>query len=120
MKKTSGVDFQFENRVSDDLPENLSETLVRITIEALSNILRYARAKLVKINLSEINGKITISIQDDGIGFDPKQVKEGHYGIIGMRERAKLSGGTFILKSKAGRGTSIEVVLPIEKSHESN
>jgi NarL family two-component system sensor histidine kinase YdfH len=119
-KKTSGVDFQFEHCVSDGLPQKTTETLVRITTEALSNILRYANAKLVRVNLSKIDEKITLIIQDDGIGFNPQQVKEGHYGIIGMRERAKLAGGTFKLKSQAGQGTTIEVVLPIEKAHETN
>ena len=98
----------------------MTETLVRITTEALSNILRYANAKLVTINLSAIDGKINLLIRDDGIGFNPQQVKEGHYGIIGMRERAKLAGGTFKITSQAGQGTTIEVVLPIEKEHETN
>jgi len=57
-----------------------------------------------------------LAIEDDGAGFDPKApVPAGHFGLIGIRERVEKLGGEFQLRSEPGKGTKVEVVVPIEK-----
>jgi signal transduction histidine kinase len=53
-------------------------------------------------------------IRDDGRGFDPAQVATGRYGLLGMRERARLLGGQLCLETEPGKGTNIEVIVPLE------
>jgi NarL family two-component system sensor histidine kinase YdfH len=56
---------------------------------------------------------LDIEVHDDGVGFDPAQIGAGHYGLIGLRERVRLIGGTLNIESAAGQGTTLRVCLPI-------
>jgi signal transduction histidine kinase len=93
------------------------ETIVyRITQEALTNIAKHAQAEHVRIELTAEEDGVELTIRDDGVGFDPAQaarlLNEGHYGLVGMRERAELGGGRLALDSRPGHGTTISVALP--------
>lgn len=82
--------------------------------EALTNIARHAQARHVWIAVREEDAGITLEVRDDGIGFDPAGMDKqgGHYGLIGLRERARLLGGSLELTSTPGTGTSLCVLLP--------
>jgi signal transduction histidine kinase len=98
----------------DSLYEN---SLFRIVQEALNNISRHASAARVSFSLHRGDGSILLEISDDGSGFDTASVSgQGGLGLIFMRERAEMMGGSFAIDSRAGRGTTLtlEVSLPPE------
>jgi signal transduction histidine kinase len=93
------------------------ETIVyRVTQEALTNVSKHAQARHVWIRLSAEEHAVDLTIRDDGIGFDPTEaarlLKDGHFGLAGMRERVELGGGRLELDSRPGEGTTIGVELP--------
>jgi len=93
------------------LSPDVEQTIYRITQEAIENITNHSRAKKFSIDL-ESNGHITLTIQDDGIGFDSKSKEEsGHFGLVGMHERAELAGGSLKIESENGKGTKIVLTI---------
>ncbi len=104
------------------LPSSISAGLYRIGQEALTNITRHARATLVAFHLGINENSIVLTIHDDGVGFDPEIVAtqrtargtSGGFGLIGIRERAQLLGGTSDIWSDLGAGTQIVVRVPIK------
>ena len=95
------------------LPPQLEMNLYRITQEALNNVLQHARAARANVSLAIDSSQVMLAVEDDGIGFDPSRAPEGHYGLIGMNERARLAGGNLSIDSAAGHGARIRVVVPI-------
>ena len=94
--------------------------LFRIVQEALSNVVQHAKADRVSVRLEIDLDTLTVTIKDNGIGFDMEQVlhdpeKWDHFGIRGILERAKLVGGEATIDSKKGRGTTIIVTVPLGK-----
>ncbi len=116
---------QFDVPVELNLPENVvlsaNQELVafRIIQEALQNIHKHAEASRVEVNLQRRpNGPLTVTVHDDGRGFNPKSVRENSpnsTGLIGMRERAATVGATLKVESKPGIGTTITLVMPMLK-----
>ena len=90
--------------------------LFRITQEALQNIEEHSGAKNAWINLHARDGTMLLEIGDDGCAFTPERVveaqKDGHLGLLGMRERAELLGGEFVLEAIPGQGTVINITIP--------
>ena len=99
----------------DRLPQQVELSLCRITQEALTNLAKHARAKHVKLSVALPPGQITLTIADDGIGFDPKadayDNRHTGWGMLTMRERAVALGGTLMIDSAPGLGTRIIVSL---------
>jgi signal transduction histidine kinase/ligand-binding sensor domain-containing protein len=94
----------------------VSVELGRIAGEALFNIARHAAARSVEITLRFSARQLGVEIWDDGVGF-PAEVLEmghrpGHFGLVGMRERAERIGGSFSISSRTGSGSAVTVVLP--------
>ena len=87
--------------------------LYRITLEALNNILKHARASQVNLSLQQNGERIRLEIRDGGVGFDPEALLPHGYGLQGMRERAEQLGGSFNLQSEPKVGTTIIVETPI-------
>jgi signal transduction histidine kinase len=132
-----GKDFEKHHRVhvdvacADELPADLmSDTEIavyRIAQEALANIAKHAHANAVELRLSFEEGSAVLCIHDNGQGiqhFDTASMRvAGHgLGLLGMRERTELLGGTFDIDSDAHRGTSITVAIPLktEDAYEQN
>ena len=91
--------------------------LLLVVREALNNAVRHGRPGRVSVRLEGEHGDLRIRIQDDGCGFVPETASQpgaAHYGIAGMRERIESLGGIFALDSAPGRGTGIEITLPLE------
>ena len=92
--------------------------LYRILQEALKNVERHARARHVTVRLTKQDDIVRLAINDDGIGFDPnhhpaRRKGKGGLGLLGMRERATYVGGTLIVKSALGKGTTIQTQIPL-------
>ena len=92
--------------------------MFRIAQEAINNVIKHARAKSVTINLKAGDGRIVLTVEDDGRGFDAEALFNGDnrlsLGLVGMRERTALLGGTFNIVSRPGQGTRIVVEVPAE------
>ncbi|HEY7755705.1 MAG TPA: response regulator [Actinomycetota bacterium] len=100
-----------------DLPTDLAHTLFRIAQEALTNALRHARARSVRVGVVHAPNGVTVLVQDDGVGFDRNHLRQdgvehGH-GLEGMAERARLLGGTLELDSTPGWGTRVRAWVPL-------
>jgi two-component system sensor histidine kinase DegS len=117
---------QFGIDVELNMPENLvlsaNQELVvfRVIQEALQNVQKHAQANSIEVNVQQRpGGPLVVTITDDGIGFDPKVVRQsrtGSSGLVSMRERAATVGGTLKADSRAGTGTTITLTLPMPKS----
>jgi len=97
--------------VSEELPEEHKTCIYRLVQEALHNCVKHAGAKNVVVTVSQQPERLSLAIQDDGKGFNPRQEKG--MGLIGMQERVSHLGGTFGVDSRPGHGTSIHVTLPL-------
>jgi signal transduction histidine kinase len=91
--------------------------LFRIIQEALRNVGKHAQASQVSVALTFDAHEVTATIQDDGIGFDAPEtptdfVHAGHFGLMGMHERAQLFGGNVYVKSERGKGTTVVAYVP--------
>lgn len=90
--------------------------LFRLTQESLQNIEEHSGARCAWINLWQNDGSLCLEVGDDGCGFTPERVAEaqqdGHLGLLGMRERAELLGGSFLCQAAPGEGTTIRVIVP--------
>jgi signal transduction histidine kinase len=112
---------EFAQRSGLQLSLELTETateeadrlaLYRLVQEALTNVMRHAKAKHVRVSLGEADGWLQLHIRDDGQGFNPDAVGAGHHGLLGMRYRIESLGGTLQLLSAPGRGTLVLARLP--------
>jgi signal transduction histidine kinase len=91
----------------------------RVVQEAVTNIVRHAKATRIRVELRWAGGSIEVSITDDGVGFDYKQAKQNaargnSLGLLGMEERVLLVGGEFACESQPGCGTRIKALLPLQ------
>ncbi len=98
----------------EDPPRGSAEatTLFRLLQESLTNIMKYAHARTVWVTLRRDGAQWCLSVRDDGVGFDPQAIGKDCFGLLGMRERARLSGGCCMIESAPGEGVHIEVCLP--------
>jgi two-component system NarL family sensor kinase len=101
------------NGGSRHLPLKIELSLYRIAHEALNNVARHAQAKLVRMWLEVATERVHLVVEDDGHGFDPNDTPKDRYGLIGMNERVKLLGGEMKLETSPGKGTRVEVSVPI-------
>lgn len=97
------------------LPIAVEEHLFRIVQESLSNILRHAGASKIELVLSEKDDYVYLFIADNGKGFNTEETKKVSYGLKNMRERTEEIGGIFTLRSHPGKGTYIEIRVPIKR-----
>jgi len=107
----SGLQLSLE--LTDTSTEDADRlALYRLVQEALTNVLRHAKAQHVRVSLGEADGWLQLHIRDDGQGFNPEAVGAGHHGLLGMRYRIESLGGTLQLLSAPGRGTLVLARLP--------
>jgi signal transduction histidine kinase len=93
------------------LSPDVEQTVYRIAQEAIENITHHSKAKRFSIQLIG-DGQITLIVQDDGIGFDPRSKElPDHFGLVGMRERAELVGGKLSVESEKGKGTKLVLTI---------
>lgn len=104
---------------SPPLPVRIASGLYRIAQEAITNVRKHAQAQSVQVQVILTTTRVRLVIEDDGIGFDLRNAeKEGHFGLIGLKERAKLLNGTIDIVSCVGSGTVIETSIPLDMNHD--
>lgn len=101
------------------LAPDLELTAYRIAQEGLSNIIRHAEAQNAWLTITFAGDHLTLTLRDDGCGFEPPLnpadlAQTGHFGLMGIRERALLFGGRLEIRSKPGEGTTLQVFLPLD------
>ena len=121
--KRFGVEQDIDARIEvvgadRPLPPRIEVGVFRIAQEALANAAQHARAKSVGLRLAVDDnlvpeGRLRLLIEDDGRGFDPSEPASGHYGLLGMRERARLLGGQLQFASAPDAGTRVELSVPL-------
>jgi signal transduction histidine kinase len=97
---------------------DVEEQLMRIGREAISNAVRHAQASSITASLAYEDSVITLTVADDGRGFEPvtPSQRSDHFGLTSMRERAELVGGALRIESRPGGGTSVTAVIPTRKT----
>ncbi len=114
-----GIRVSFETHaLKSRLPAPVETVVFRVMQEAISNIARHANARCVRIMLGANGAGMLARIEDDGQGFDPAKTPGAPgeaWGMVGMRERANLIGGRVQVNSAPGRGTQIEIKIPLEQ-----
>lgn len=110
-KRTGLLVDVVDDHFADTLPEAHKTCVYRVVQEALHNCANHAHARKVRVVLRENSDHLTLSIEDDGIGFDPRRNRG--LGMLGMQERATRLGGSFKVESSPGHGTRIRIDLPL-------
>jgi two-component system sensor histidine kinase UhpB len=109
-------------RLPKRLPAEHETVLFRAVQEALTNVARHAQATQATIELRQEAGGVRLTIGDNGLGFDvntpPKYQRGSGLGLVGMRERVALVGGTCAIESAPGQGTRVTIELPVKESVE--
>jgi signal transduction histidine kinase len=117
--ESSGIEVSMSldlpTRASGELPQEVEDTLYRLVQEALTNVLKHAGATEVSVSVVLDADRLEVNVEDNGRGIDPEGSSSG-YGLVGMRERAALVGGTIEIASEPGRGTRVSASIPLPRS----
>jgi len=110
------VDFKIEGEVKG-LPTDMEIAIYRILQESLNNIKKHANATEASVLVQFTEQNVKMIISDDGEGFEvPEAVTDfasaGSFGVMGLHERAQLFGGTVMVESEPGKGTTVKMVMP--------
>ena len=114
-----GIAFELEGDEGLRIPdEEIKSALFRISRELLTNIIKHAQARNVKVSIHKRSNQIRTVIQDDGVGFDSSKVgsevfKTSRFGLFSIREQLENLGGNFEIESEPGQGTTVTVVVPL-------
>jgi signal transduction histidine kinase len=117
-QKRSGLKCQFTSELGEfQFDPKKSIALFRIFQEAVTNVARHAQATTVEVSVRREKNDVLLEIKDNGIGIEPNaEHKARSFGLVGMRERAVLLGGTLEITGIKGRGTTILVRMPFEQT----
>ncbi|MEM7801500.1 MAG: sensor histidine kinase [Chloroflexota bacterium] len=110
----TGIDIEL--KMPDMVPiitPEINQTVYRIAQEAISNIEFHANATVMWLEMEAVAASLRLKVADNGIGFDPNQEFTGHWGLLGMRERAKLVNGRLNIDSQPHKGTQIYLSVPL-------
>jgi signal transduction histidine kinase len=122
LRRQSGLSVDMQELGSEhELTPDLQRAVIRIVGEALRNVAQHAKAQSATVTLNYGPSSVAVTIADDGSGFDAPAVTEnaeanGHFGLVGIRERAEAVGGTVVVQSAPGTGTMIMATIPYEAS----
>lgn len=114
VERRTGLHATFQGEgLSTRAAPSVERAVYRIVQEAVTNVTRHAQAKTMTVRLSEAMGRLTVEIEDDGVGFAATQNGQAGLGLLSMRERAAQLGGSLAIKSTPGRGTRLVVGVPL-------
>jgi PAS domain S-box-containing protein len=117
-----GLIAQFKTMgfAGERLSSEVETALYRIVQEALTNVVRHAQATRADVLLERRGDHVVVVIEDNGQGFDAEIAhfaQQGHLGLVGMQERAEMLGGSLVIESTAGSGTTVVVEVPNDHTH---
>ncbi len=112
----TGVGGQVGGALLTPLPPDTETALYRVVQEALWNVAKHAGATAVEVELRDLGGSVELTVTDDGTGFHPASstslLRDGHFGLVGMRERLESTGGLLVVESVPGAGTRLTARVP--------
>jgi signal transduction histidine kinase len=117
-ERQHGITTQIETvgLADERLPPDMETALYRIVQESLTNVARHAQATHVDVVTERRDKRVIVIVEDDGIGFDPEAaMQSSRLGLLGMRERAEMLGGSLAIESTPGTGTTVHVQVPYEE-----
>ena len=109
----TGIPCIFHADQTLPLPDPVKETVLRSVAEALTNIVHHAQAGNVAVDVRVKDKNLSVTIQDDGQGFDASAIPAGHYGLLGIQERVRLVNGSFEIQSDKDKGTTLKIQIPL-------
>lgn len=119
VREETGLEIQVKVECEiERVPVPLAIAVFRVAQEALTNVVRHARATTVNMRLDDAEGVLTLVVSDDGIGFGVESARArptASVGLFGMAERVALVGGTMKVLSRKGAGTRVEVRVPLRQ-----
>jgi signal transduction histidine kinase len=112
------VRFKARGFTAERLPAVVETALFRVVQEAVTNVIRHARASRVDVLLEHRGNRVLAMVEDDGVGFEPDRVPSGeHLGLLGLRERAEALDGSLTVESAPGAGTTVVVEVASADPH---
>jgi PAS domain S-box-containing protein len=109
-----GLEIRFTHAMKGHrVAADLEAAVFRIVQEALANVERHSQSRRGEVNVTDQSGRLRVEVRDFGVGFDPGAVVDGHYGLEGIHQRARLAGGSASITSAPGKGTQVVVELPL-------
>jgi signal transduction histidine kinase len=112
------AEFRSAGFTAGQLSREVEVTFYRVAQEALNNVVKHAHASRVDVILESRDGTVVLVVEDDGVGFEPAHADSAHgIGLVGMRERAALSGANLEIESAPGDGTTIFLRSPVQPSN---
>ncbi|MDE2831037.1 MAG: GAF domain-containing sensor histidine kinase [Gemmatimonadota bacterium] len=115
IRDETNLDIRVKRIGGHPLSVRIEAGLYRMAQEALNNVVQHAKAREVLVELISTSEYVELVVKDDGCGFDPENVSEGRYGLVGLNERAHLLGGAFAIESAPERGTRLDIRIPLER-----
>ena len=113
IQTAGGPEIKFNHDIqTDGIPPRLELAAFRIVQEALVNACRHSKSKKILVGLIQKDDSVCIRVQDWGVGFDPQNIPNGHFGLEGIRRRVRLLNGIATIHSSLHEGTLISVELP--------
>jgi signal transduction histidine kinase len=109
----AGLKIKFKSDLTERVSIVIEEGLCHIAQEALNNVLKHAHAQNISVHVGLMDGKITLTVIDDGVGFDLKTVSQGGLGLGSMREHAEAIGGKLSVFSQPNHGTKVTVEVEL-------
>lgn len=109
----TGIPCTNDIQFCESMPGHLTEQVIRTLSEGLTNVARHAQASQIWIRFFQEEGIVILEVRDDGIGFDPMTVSRGHYGLLGLRERALRLDGNLEVVSTPNEGTVLRLRFPL-------
>ncbi|MEK5079348.1 sensor histidine kinase [Solibacillus sp. FSL W7-1436] len=114
MEYNPGVEIQFLSYNNERrIPSDYEVAVFRLVQESVNNALKHGKPNLIIVKLEWLCDEINVVVKDNGVGFDTESVREGSFGIIGMRERIELLKGSLKISSSIGKGTTILMKIPL-------
>jgi signal transduction histidine kinase len=107
-----GLETSIDLDGAGELPPEVEALFFRTTQEALRNVMKHAGAKHIDVAVVRTNGHATLTVRDDGRGFDPASRPDGHFGLRILSDLARERGGDLSVDSAPGRGTTVRVEAP--------
>ncbi|HEV8230208.1 MAG TPA: GAF domain-containing sensor histidine kinase [Candidatus Limnocylindria bacterium] len=121
LRRQTGLEVEVdESGLRAETDRVAERALLRIVGEALRNVATHSGATRAKVTVEYRPDRLSATVQDDGKGFDAAKMldaaeQEGHFGLVGMRERAEGLGGQVVIRSEPGRGTVVHVTIPFDR-----
>jgi len=109
------LELDAQNHI-ENLPPEVEQGIYRVAQEAMANVARHAEATSLRVSFRHDSRALTLTIADDGRGFDPATVNDMRYGLKGLRERAEMIGASLHVNSRLKTGTTIELVVPFTEA----